>query len=236
MHSEIENPMDFVEFVLLSEYRNRAGSSFVLNYTNKEDGEQVVHKGPNGSPLRLKFHKGRRMLRYPIKSKLVELLRNHPECYGSKNCEKKVIDGKTFYPNALFKEVKENSDAKIAVDATRIRTEAMNLVFEVMEDENKASDLAAVLGIKSSGSISDSKLLLYAENNPQEMIDTIKSPEFKAKAVAKRAIELDVLQREGIVYCVGDIQFGTEFDDIVKSIIDDKDKFELLEKKLGTIK
>lgn len=236
MNDEIENPMDFVEFVLLSEYRNRAGSSFVISYTNKEDGEQVIHNGPNGKPLRLKFHKGRRMLRYPIKSKLVEILRNHPECYGSKNAEKKVIDGKTYYPGALFKEVKENSDALIAVNATKLRTQAMNLVFKIMEDENDASDLAVVLGVKGSGSISDSKLLLFAENNPQEIVDVINSPDFKAKALARKALNLNVLQREGIIYCCGDIQFGTEFDDIVKSIVDDKDKFDLLDKKIGTIK
>jgi len=208
-----------------------------LDYTDVTTGKRIVLNGPNGDPLRLKFDKSRRTLRYPkANKKMLSMLRDHPQCYGSKNAYTTESEGKTFYPDALFKEIKENEDAKISVDASKTRFDAMNLVFKVIEDEDKAEDLAVVLGVSGSGEISHNKLLLYAEKNPEELIRTVKSPDFKARALARKGLNLDVLQKKGIIYCIGDVEYGIEFDDIVKSIVEDRDRMELVKSKLGTIK
>ena len=231
--AEIYNPEDFVYFVLLPEYLERSSSSFYLSYNDMETGEFINFLSPRGETQRYKFHKAFRTIRIPKKqTALIEVIRNHPLCQASKNSRKIERGGVVSYPDALFKEIKEAEDAKVSINIAKLRNEAMSAVFSIMDNESDIEDLATVLDIKGSGELSHNKVILYAERNPEELLELIKSPDYKSKALAKKALRLGILQKQGLVYVCGETEFGTDFEEVVKSIISNDVKRSILESKI----
>lgn len=226
------NPNEFIYFVLLPDFINRASNGFILDYQDVKEGD-VTYKDRKGYPARYKFTKSQRMIRIPaFKKEEIEAIRNHPQCQGSRNGIFRTVGKENVQLNALFKEMNENKDAAVILDIARLRAQAVNKAFELMGDENEAYNAQLVLGIKRRGDLGSSDMVQYAQNNPKEFLDQVNSADFKARALARKAIDLDVIQKEGHLYKASELDYGIDFDEIVKTILSDKDKREFLERKL----
>lgn len=228
------NPDDFVYFVVLQDYADRATNSFIIDYYDRKKGDDVVVRDRKGNPLRYKFTRSTRYIRVPIKREdEIEAIRNHPECLGSPNGTYRNIEGKDVHLNALFKEINEDKDASVAIDAAILRTDAMNKAIELIRDEVDADNAMLVLGIASTGQSGHHKLMVYAQNNPEQFLEIINSGDFKAKALVKKAISLDVLQRDGVIYKAAELEYGVDEEEVLKTVLTDRDKRDYLLSKVN---
>lgn len=227
-------PSDFVYFVLVSDLANKSSFGFPIDYNDTETGERIVEYDVKGYPLRIKFDRSHRNYRVPAKNQdLLEKLRNHPLCLNSPNGDyiKDRETGERKQINAAFKEVNEDKDAEVMIDASVKRAEALKSAIELMKDERKAIEVCLLLGIKSNqGKQSFSNLLLYAEKEPDHFMDVISSSDLECRGLAKKAIEIGILQRIGVNFTAGDVAFGTDFEDVVLKLLKDEEKKEYLQK------
>lgn len=229
------NPSDFVYFVLLSEYMGRASTGIVLSYFDNETGEDITIKDNRGAAMKYKFTPAHRSVRIPAKRKAeLEAMRKHPECAGSPNGYYKMVNGEKVQLNAVFKELNEASDANIILSAAKLRAEAVTQAVALIKDEDKADNIAFILGvIGNSNPITHSNLLLYAERNPQMFLETLKQPDVEARGLILKAINKEIIKKKGAYYSIDDVVFGVDLEDAIKAYVKDESKRVLLKKRLG---
>lgn len=234
MNSRIEvNPNKYVYFTILPQFVNRASSGFSLSYFDSEKGKHVQALDPRGAVVRYKFNKSKRMLRiHKGQEDVIDLIRNHPECEGSPNGQYREINGKLVHLDATFKEMNSDKDADVVISAAKLRAEALQLSVELMNEPEKAEMVATILNINTTGKSSFAGLMTYAEGNPKEFLSVAKADDIEYRGLIKKAINTGVLERRGVTYFIGTIEFGIEEDDMLKSILTDKDKYTLLYRKV----
>lgn len=228
------DPEKFVHFALLRNYVNQASQSFVVDYLDN-DGNRVVQADPKrgGAPMRVTFNRLQRKFIIPkAQVNTIEKIRNHPQCMGSPNGTYAVDDaGEEVHVNAVFTEINEDKDATHSISATKMMNNALNKAFEVFEDEVLTEDLAIVLGIKGKGSVARDKVLMYAQNNPKHFLEVSGSHELRARALATKAFDLDLLHRNSVgEYSFGELAFGYDKEDVVSALLKGKDKFNIIER------
>lgn len=209
------NPERFAYFVLLQPRKARYGAG---PYTDPETGMPsfvAFAKDPKTGdyvPRKYKFNSAQRTVRVPINQKdlqgksVVEWLKNHPECAGSPNTNGSI----------WFKYIDEEGDAEQSVKALQRRNEAENIALNLSDVE--VEEMAAIYGQRGNNKLF--KLTQIASSDPEDFISTYNSSSRRALAVAKKALELDIVKLDGVVYKWEDHSLGTTLSDIVKSLID----------------
>lgn len=226
------DPEHFVFFALKPEFINRASNAFIMNYQVTKTGEDVVIKDHRGNPKRYKLSKSHRMIRVPKKQiGEVQALRNHPLCEGSPNGNYRLLEGEQVQMDALYREINDDKDAGVVIDAAMLRSQALSKAVKLLEDEDKSEEVALLLNIVSSGRSSYAKILTYAERNPQEFLSVVNSADLDAKGLVAKSIKSGVLKRKGISFFLGDIELGVDADDVLKSIKLDEAKYKALHRK-----
>jgi hypothetical protein len=215
----IKKPNDYVYFVFLD--HGLSHYSFT-GYTDST-GEYRFVEGKkdqfgNPIPMRFNFNKSSRQLKYHSSQKaIIEFLRNHPECEGSANS----------HGTAMFRELNENKDAEIAIQATMLRSKAETKVLALKGAELK--DAAHAFGyFKEGDGLRLHYLLQIAYYNPDQIFDVLDAPDFKAKALFKLAVDKKLVIKKGVVYVYKEEKLGPEERDAVSKLLQDKDLFDAI--------
>lgn len=147
----------------------------------------------------------------------IEFLRNSPECKGSPNGAY-VGDSQVL---VYFKEMNEAQDAKNAVDTRKLSIEAQNEALKLKG--NDLVDFAAIIGVfNADPDIMTHRVLDYASNFPQKMLEYVGDPSRKVKALLQRALNAGVFNIDGKqVKWEGKI-IGADEDDAVSTLLKDE--------------
>ena len=229
---QVFHPENFVHFALMQNWINRASESFLIDYYDN-NGERVFEpdRKRGGEAMRITFNRRQRKFIIPKGRKdLIEKIRNHPQCLNSPNGNyRKDKDGKLIQVNATFCEINDDKDAVTSISSTKMMNMALNKAFEIAEDEALIEDMAIVLGISGIGNVAFDKILLYAEQNPKSFLDVANSPELKARALATKALDLEVLKRGSSgQFEYGNLTYGYNKNEVIDILLSETDKFAVL--------
>lgn len=219
---------------------SRAGHGFVASYEDKDGNHQFLSNGEDsrGNTLfrRFKFKPSKRMISVPnTQVDVIEFLRNHPDCKGSPNGNYAYDEhGNPMQIGYVFKEINEGKDAKLAIDATKLRTKALNHALE-LEDSSRADELKEVSVMtgyyNSDPGLQHFHILNYAENQPERYLDIINDPTRRAKYIIKNGLdgENKVLKKKGFMIYWEKEHLGNNFDEAVQKILSDKQLMQAIE-------
>lgn len=238
------NPNDFITFSMIpnSSRLNRSATIFPLRYWDRDkDGNisDFIYEGYDGMPRKMKFDKATRYIRVPKSNdRLVEAMRNHPWCKGSRNGNYRNNPNDPENPiqiGVVFKEDNKDKDGSVIVDAAALRIKAGNEVLKLADNEGKLEAVAKVLGVLDPQSVSytTSRLLMKAEKEPAKVLEVIDSDELLVRSLVIKALESGLLARKGnsVNYSFGGVNFGVDENDIVENLLKDQEKLDVLRSK-----
>lgn len=159
---------------------------------------------------------------------VVEFLRSSPECKGSPNGQYNANGDEDSQMNVFFKEMNEENDAKLALDAKDYRRNAENLAAALTLDE--VYDLNAVMGEFRRGELlARHAIMEKAGNKPDVFMDAYNNPQRKALSIIKRGLDKKVLTMQGTVIIWNKTTLGLDEQEAATNIQKDKKLFEGLE-------
>jgi hypothetical protein len=159
---------------------------------------------------------------------MYEFLKNSPFCEGSPN----LLGGK-----ALFKELNNAGDAKVALDAGRMRAKATAKVYELVdtEDWNAIAELAAYIGVYDEpNEIMGHRVAEWAEKRPVDFFEIYESADRTIRALIRRALNEGILHTKGSVIHWEDTIIGTDEDKAVGYMLNNKEMVDALKERFNT--
>ncbi len=186
---------NFVYFVMK---RDNPGGFSLTSYKDELGeikGIQIGQERNSGQPVfkRFKWEAGKRILKINKNLKNeIEHLENSPFCEGG-----------PFIPEgsegAVYKKVDLEKEANDFVTRIKKKAEAFNAALKLNEGELKSA--AHLIG-KYTGSkeMNLGSVCAYAETNPDEFLQAIAAPNFKAKALVLYAKYLNIIQTDGNIH------------------------------------
>jgi hypothetical protein len=185
---------------------------------------QGIDQYGNKKYRRFSWNKGNRQIRIPnTQQDVIEFLRNYPECEGSPYAGKK---------KSWFKELNNERDASIALDAKRNRLEAETKALSLEGEE------LFEVGILC-GSVSDKEGLVrhyiaeYAQNNPDGFMEIINDPVRKPRSIVKKGINFGILRKKGFMIFWESIHLGNDIDSATKKLADDPQLLNAIEEAIS---
>ncbi len=203
----------YTYFVLLPEFMSQAKLSFV-GYEGMDGNWEFLYDGRKDKntkdfiPVRfyMSYRARERQMRIPNGKKdmfgksWVEYLRNSPYCKGS---ELQKFRGTIPW----YKEMKEDEDAVIAIEAKETRLEAENKAMALTDTERIA--VCNLIGIfTDKPSIQKHRVLEYAGGNPLDFLELVNSPNFLLRSLIRQAIQAKVIKLMGTVHVWGPTTLG----------------------------
>jgi hypothetical protein len=210
---------NFVYFVLLRPSNPHYG--FAGGYNDLDGNLQMIvdkldDKG-RPVPRYFKFSKKERTIRIPKKQQdsrgnnVADFLRNHPECKGSVNNTGQAI---------WFKEINEDKDSGLAVEAKKARIEAENVAVSLKGQD--LVDVAALCGLfNSKPNAMMHRVLEVAGNDPEAFMDIINDPAIKTKSLLRRGIRLELIKQKGTLLVWENTTLGVDENDAVRNLLSD---------------
>lgn len=161
-----------------------------------------------------------------------DFLKNHPECEGSPYGQYEMVDGKKVQVGYCFKELNEEKDAMLALQADRLRTEAQAEVLKL--DDATVEEVASILGVYGQApSIQRLKVLEFAGKKPAEFNELMRSGDRAVRALVRKAIADEVFTKKGSVISWESTIIGNNEDDAIATLLGDQSMIEALQEKLG---
>lgn len=156
--------------------------------------------------------------------KLYEYVKGHPMC----------LDGYNFGGVALFKEVEPERDAKMVLDAKKLRNQAETTALTLKGKELK--DMAVMLGEFSENQDLQMRAVLeFAGNDPGVFLKMLDDPQHEIKALVKKALKAGLLKKEKSTVLWEKEVLGSE-DAAVEWLSNNKEKLTILKKETDKIK
>lgn len=194
-----------------------------------DDGNTVgyiVGKDNHGNPIYKKWsfnYDSMRQIRVHKDEKdltgrsAIEFLRNSPECLGSKNGH--IVNESQVL--VYFKELNEEKDASDAVATRKLVIDAQKAALDLKGQD--LIDFAAIIGIFNVGEeIMTHRVLDYASNFPNKMLDFVNDPSRKVKALIKRALNSQVFSLDGRQIKWEGKLIGADEDEAVSTLLKDE--------------
>lgn len=157
----------------------------------------------------------------PMKMKVADYLRNHPNCEGSKaNLE-------TGEP-AIFKEMDEKKDAGMHLSRIKRRTDAVNTALAMTPEQ--LDEIAPVIGtFNDDPDVKQRAVVMFAEQDPESFFSFVeKKDETPVRALIRKAIRMNTLRNMGsAIFWDKETLGGTE-DQAVAYLLANKDKLDAL--------
>jgi len=195
-----------------------------------EDGNQkgyVVGRDAHGNPIYKKWkfnndsmriirvHKNEQDL---DKNSAADFLRHSPECKDSVSGS--YVGEENQQVLVYFKEMNDKKDAVDAVDTRRVVIKAQSAALDLKGAD--LEEMANIIGIfGKSEEIMTHRVLDFASNSPQMMLDFINDPSRKVKALIKRSLNAGVFAMDGKqVKWEGKI-IGADEDEAVSNLLKD---------------
>lgn len=129
---------------------------------------------------------------------------------------------------ALIKELDEVADAKLALSRKQNAAKAANAAL-ALEGEN-LSDMAAMIGVfKNDPDVQKFRVTEFADQDPEKFFEIYDSPDFKAKALIRKATNSGVVKKKGRSFEWGGELHADEAD-FVSALLKDEKKLNALKK------
>jgi hypothetical protein len=216
-------------FVLL----NPKKAKFSFSAYSDDEGQvqflwnRMDYKTKEPLKRRFEFSKAYRTIRVPLAQtmknpdgelvKVVDFLRNHPECAESPNLK--------VGQKPLFKELNASKDAKIAIDARRNKIKAENAALELtgaqLEAVALACGYAAQQGKEFNENLAIHKCLESAAVDPIGFLKLVDDDSYELKAFVTKAVSAGVISKLGEKYMWGKILLGDGIEEAVAELSND---------------
>jgi hypothetical protein len=222
-----------------------AGTFSFRNYTDKEgntiEAYQTFsnHNRSDSKPFWVTFSHRERTYRTtkertvlvskngdaPVKMKLVDYLKNSPFTDESPNLRGEPI----------LRLYDEERDASIAVDRTTKRMEAGNLALSLSGQD--LIDVAASIGaFSTSPTVLKSRVLEYADRDPESFLEAASDPTREAKSLIRRGLKSGVLKTTGRIIKWEGAKIGADEDDAISTLMKDAEMLDGLKKAVKKLK
>lgn len=223
------NQGDYTHFIFVSD----KNQSFGFRTYNNEFGQAVgflVGKNPDGTPIyeRWKWDQdGKRSI--PVHKnktdlngvRAVDFLRKSPNCHGSPLTAK---DHSGNELNIMIKELDQEADAKISLDAEIEKINAANLALKVTGQE--FIDLCALIGVFGDADRETAMrfaLFEFAKRKPLEFMSLYNDKVRQLKSLLRRGVENGVIQKQGRMLSWEDQLLGVDEESaVIKLSADEK--------------
>lgn len=209
-------------------------------FTSYQDVDGNSYKAINGyapggvpRPYDVFFSPAELLLRIPKGKKISVLVNNEEQkwllsdyirkcsfCEGSPNNRGK----------AMFKEVDEEKDAGILIDAKRLRKQASDLAFELEGKPKELAEVAQLIGMfKDNKDVQLAAVIQFADADPRNFLAIANSPDRHARALLKKALDIGEVTLKGKILVWNKETLGADEDEAVQKLIHDKDVLKAIE-------
>jgi hypothetical protein len=145
---------------------------------------------------------------------LVDYLRKSSLCEGSPN-----LRGVPMY-----KEIDEEKDAGILVDAKRLRKKASDAAFELESKPKELAEIAQLIGeFRDDKNIQFSSILNFADADPKTFLSYVESPDRQARALIKKGLSTGELKMKGKLIVWKNETVGIDEDEATQRLIREPD-------------
>jgi hypothetical protein len=229
-----QNNDKYAYFVLL----NPKKAKFSFSAYSTEEGEirflwnRKDYKTGEPMKRRFEFSRAYRTMRIPLAqvmkdpegnvTKVVDYLREHPECAGSPNAPVDDNGIPKFKP--LFREMNASKDAEIAIAARKEKVLAEQAALELTGAKLEA--IATISGYNPrNGEFKEAlaihKCLEAAANDPRGFLKMLSDDTHEMKGFLRKAIKAGVITKVNDNYLWGKILLGTDEDEAVIELLSD---------------
>lgn len=161
----------------------------------------------------------------PQKMKLVDYLKNSPFTEDSPNLRGEPV----------LRLYDEEKDAKTAVDRTTLRMNAGNAALALTGQE--LIDVAAAIGsFSTSPTVLKSRVLEFADQEPELFMELVGDPTKEAKSLIRRGLKSGVLKTTGKIIRWEGTKIGADEEDAISTLMKDNEIMEGLKKAVKKLK
>jgi len=165
---------------------------------------------------------------------MYDFIANSPWCEGSPN-GKYIIDehGDKKQIDVKYRLMNTEADAEVALEATLNRSKAQLSAGEI--DSQTLLEVAAI-GIAFHGEPDKTmrhKVVEWAGKRPNDYFEVLNSGDRLVRALIRKGIADNILTLKDPLIYWGNTLLGTDEDGAVKTLVDDKDRFEALQEKVN---
>lgn len=134
---------------------------------------------------------------------------------------------------ALIKELDEVKDAKLAIDRKKLVAKAATTALGL--DGQDLADMAAMIGVfKNDPDVQKFRVTEFADQNPEAFFEMFDAPDFKVKALVRRAISAGTAKKKGkSIECNGELHADEQ--DLVSALLKDEKKLMALTKQTAKL-
>lgn len=180
----------------------------------------------NFSPTELLYRVGKKQKVMVLKNNevtemlLADYVRNCSFCEGSKN----------FRGVAVFKEVDEEKDAGILIDAKRTRKLANDAAFELESKPKELAEIAQLIGeFRDQKDLQFAAVIQFADADPRTFLELAKSPDRKVRALIKKGLATGELKLKGKIITWKNEVLGSDEDEATQRLMKDADVLNAVE-------
>lgn len=233
----MEKLFDYKNYTFFSVLnRDIKGSWGFTSYQDKDGNSYKAINGyaPGGVPRAYDvfFSPSELLLRIPKNQKIsvlvngeekkmlkAEYIRNCSFCEGSPN----------FRGLSMFKEVDEEKDAGILIDAKRLRKQAGDLAFELESKPKELAEVAQLIGeFRDNKEIQLAAVIQFADADPRNFLGIANSPDRQARALLKKALNIGEVKMKGKLLIWNNETLGADEDEATQRLVREPEVFKAL--------
>lgn len=175
---------------------------------------ELLLRVPKGKKISVLFNNEEK------KMLLADYIRNCSFCEGSPNNRGK----------AMFKEVDEEKDAGILIDAKRLRKQASDLAFELESKPKELTEVAQLIGcFKDNRDVQLAAVIQFADSDPRQFLSIANAPDRQARSLLKKALDMGEVKLKGKILVWNNETLGADEDEATQKLVKEKEVFKALE-------
>lgn len=131
---------------------------------------------------------------------------------------------------SMFKEIDEEKDAGILIDAKRTRKLANDAAFELESKPKELAEIAQLIGeFRDAKDLQFAAVIQFADHDPRTFLEIAKSPDRKVRALIKKGLSTGELLEKGKLITWKNEVLGSDEDSAIQKLMQEPDMLKAVE-------
>lgn len=217
----------YVEYVVSRDANGQEkGKQFVLDESRRRWQVRVGERDASKTPI-----------------SQYDFLKFSPDCEGSPNgYYQDAGDGVKIQQGVMFREMNDDRDAEVALEADLLRVDAQGSALKL--DEGTLSEIAVFIGVFRNPKLQEGepdklmrfKVVEYAGKKPVDYFKLLNSGDRAVRAIVRKSVQEGILTQKGSIIFWESTMLGADEDAAISTILSEPRMLEALQSKvdLGT--